>query len=119
MKKAIQAGVDFFLNIDPLTADYPTRTNSKPSRNWWKFGFPVFYVTDLLQVVEALAAVGYGRDRRLQKTIEFIKSKQDDQGRWFLEYDYTGKTWASFGAKKKPSKWVTYRALKVLKMVKL
>jgi hypothetical protein len=118
MKKAIKAGVDFFFSIDPMTAKYPMRTNSPPSRDWWKFGFPLFYITDLLQLAEALASVGYGHDQRLEKTIAFIESKKDDQGRWALEYDYFGKTWGDFGKKREPNKWVTYRALKTLTMVR-
>ena len=115
IEEAIQQGVDFFFNIDPVTANWPTRLGDKPSRNWWKFGFPVFYVTDLLQVAEGLVALGYGKDPRLTNTLELIRSKQDDQGRWQLEYDYTGKTWLNFGEKKQPNKWVTLRALRVLK----
>jgi hypothetical protein len=112
---AIQEGVEFFLAKDPVKADWPTRLGDKPSRNWWKFGFPVFYITDLLQVVEALVELGYGSDVRLANSIEFILSKQDENGRWLLEYDYTGKTWANFGHKNEPNKWVTLRALRVLK----
>jgi len=115
IKQAIQAGADFLLSIDPLTAKYPTTNNMKPNNSWWKFGFPTFYCTDLLQLAEALVGVGYGHDRRLHKTIEYIISKQDDQGRWCLEHDYAGKTWGNFGEKKKPNKWVTYRALKLIK----
>jgi hypothetical protein len=115
IEEAIQEGVDFFFNIDPVTANWPTRLGDKPSRNWWKFGFPVFYVTDLLQVAEGLVALGYGKDPRLTNTLKLIRSKQDDQGRWQLEYDYTGKTWLNFGEKKQPNKWVTLRALRVLK----
>lgn len=117
IKNAIQEGVDFFFNTDPAKADWPTRLGDKPSRNWWKFGFPVFYVTDLLQVVEALAALGYGDDPRLANSFELIRKKQDEQGKWLLEYDYTGKTWVDFGMKKQPNKWVTLRALRVLKML--
>ena len=46
-----------------------------------------------------------------------IRDKQDAQGRWPLEYDYAGKTWVDFGPKKQPNKWVTLRALRVLKAV--
>ena len=74
-----------------------------------------FYVTDLLQLAEALVAVGYGQDPRLARTLALIRDKQDAQGRWPLEYDYAGKTWVDFGAKKQPNKWVTLRALRVLK----
>jgi hypothetical protein len=113
-RQAIEQGVEFLLGTDPVKADWPSPGAEKPSGNWWKFGFPVFYVTDLLQVAEALVALGFGDDPRLANTLEFIRSKQDEQGRWMLEYDYTGKTWVDFGKKKQPNKWVTLRALKVL-----
>ena len=72
-------------------------------------------MTDLLQNVEALVRLGYGEDPRLAGALKIIRDKQDDQGRWALEYDYTGKMWVDFGAKKQPNKWVTLRALGVLK----
>lgn len=115
IERAIQQGVDFLFSTDPATADYPTGWSDKPSGNWWKFGFPVFYVTDLLQLVEALVGLGYGDDPRLANALSIIREKQDAQGRWTLEYDYSGKTWIDWGVKKQPNKWVTYRALRVLK----
>jgi hypothetical protein len=81
----------------------------------YKFGFPIFYVTDLLQIVEASVSLGYGGDPRLSDAVSLIREKQDARGRWLLEYDYTGKTWVDLGAKKRPNKWVTLRALRVLK----
>ncbi len=118
IKRAIEQGIDFFFSIDPATARYPTGYAGQPSGNWWKFGFPVFYVTDLLQVAEALVGLGYGSDPRLANTLKLVCEKQDSDGRWPLEYDYTGKTWVDFGKKKQPSKWVTLRALRVLKRLK-
>jgi hypothetical protein len=115
IRRAIQQGIDFLFSTDPAQADYPSGFSNKPSRNWWKFGFPVFYVTDLLQIVEASVSLGYGGDPRLSNAVSLIREKQDAQGRWPLEYDYTGKTWVNFGAKKRPNKWVTLRALRVLK----
>jgi hypothetical protein len=115
IKRAIQTGVDFLFSTDPAKADYPSGSTGKPSRNWWKFGFPVFYVTDILQIAEALAGLGCGKDPRLENTIKLIRDKQDGEGRWPLEYDYAGKTWVGFGTKKQPNKWVTLRALRVLK----
>jgi len=115
VKRAIRHGVDFFFGVDPAGAAYPSGYAGKPSGNWWKFGFPVFYVTDLLQLVEALVALGYGGDPRLAHALQVIRDKQDPDGRWSLDYDYTGKTWVNFGEKKQPNKWVTLRALRVLK----
>jgi hypothetical protein len=115
IKKAIGHGVEFFFSVDPATAGYPSGWAPKPSGNWWKFGFPVFYVSDLLQVAEALVGLGYGGDPRLHNAFDIIREKQDREGRWCLEYDYTGKTWLDFGKKKQPNPWVTLRALRVLK----
>jgi hypothetical protein len=115
IERAIQQGVDFLFSTDPATADYPAGWSDKPSRNWWKFGFPVFYITDLLQNVEALVGVGYGSDPRLANALDLIREKQDAQGRWMLEYDYAGKTWVDIGVKKQSNKLVTLRALRVLK----
>jgi len=115
IKRAIRQGVDFFFSVDPSTAKYPNGWAEKPSGNWWKFGFPVFYVTDILQIAEALVGLGYGRDPRLASTLELVRSKQDDAGRWPLEYNYDGKTWMRFGKMKEPNPWVTLRALRVLK----
>ena len=113
-EQAIKQGVEFFFGIDPATAKYPTRVDGKPNRAWWKFGFPVFYVTDLLQLAEALVGLGFGNDPRLSNALNIIREKQDCDGRWPLEYDYTGKTWIDFGKKQQPNKWVTLRALRIL-----
>jgi hypothetical protein len=115
IERAIDEGLEFFMSGDSTKAAWPTRLGDKPSRNWWKFGFPVFYITDLLQVVEALVGLGYGQDSRLAGSIELIRSKQDEHGRWALEYDYAGKTWGDYGVKNEANKWVTLRALRVLK----
>ena len=115
INRAIAQGIDFLLGVDPLEAAYPTGYSDKPSGNWWKFGFPMFYVTDLLQNLEALVRLGLGADPRLANALAYLREKQNDEGRWPLDYDYTGKTWVDFGSKKQPNKWVTYRAAWVLK----
>ena len=74
-------------------------------------------MTDILQIVEALVALGGAHNPRLVNALALVRDKQDAQGRWLLEYDYAGKTWVDFGPKKEPNKWVTLRALRVLKAV--
>jgi hypothetical protein len=115
IENAIQQGVDFLFSVDPAEATYPSGWSDRPSSNWWKFGFPVFYVTDILQIVEALVGLGYAHDPRLSNALALIRGKQDERGRWLLEYNYSGKTWVDFGPNKEPNKWVTLRALRVLK----
>ncbi len=115
VNSAINACKKFLLSRDPAAADYPHPYAKKPSGSWFKFGFPVFYVTDVLQNLSALLGLGLAGDQRLRNAIELIESKQDDTGRWKMEYTYNGKTWVDIEEKRQPSKWVTYRALTVLK----
>lgn len=112
VQRAIALAVDFFFRVEPTTAAWPYK--EKINNTWWKFGFPVFYNTDLLQVAEALVAIGHGNDPRLAATLELIRSKQDSQGRWHLEHDYADKTWGNYGKKGQANKWVTLRALRIL-----
>ena len=115
MQAAIQQGMAFLLSHDPAVADYPFGMGNKPSSSWFKFGYPIGYITDVLQNLEVLAALGQAQDPRLAHALELVVSKQDDQGCWMLEYSYNGKTWVDVEKKGQPSKWVTLRALRVLK----
>ena len=115
IRRAIDAGTDFLLSTDPAMADYPTAEGSKPSRRWFSFGFPVFWATDVLHNLEVLTRLHHGGDPRLSSVLEMVLSKQDRQGRWTMEYSYNGKTLVDIEEKGKPSKWVTLRALRVLK----
>lgn len=116
--EAIDQGAEFLLAGEPAEAPWPNGYAAAPSRNWWKFGFPIFYVADLLQVAEALVALGYGGDPRLAGTLDLIAAKADKDGRWPLEYHYNGKMWAGvgFGRQGAANKWVTIRALRVLNL---
>jgi hypothetical protein len=114
MEAALESGVAFLFSCDPATAAYPTGYTTKPSGSWFKFGYPLGYVTDVLQLLEVCSALGYGSDPRLDNAVDLLLSKQDENGRWPLEYTYNGKTWVDVEQKDKPSKWVTLRALRVL-----
>ncbi len=118
IKAAVATGSAFLLSRDPAVADYPSAGGGRPSRSWFQFGFPLGYVTDVLQNLEALALLGYGADPRLERALALLLDKQDEEGRWQMEYTYNGKTWVDIEEKRKPSKWVTLRALRVLKLAR-
>lgn len=113
LQRAIEVGVDFLLSRDPAIADYPY--TKRVSSTWFKFGFPLSYWSDVLETTAVLVDLGYGRDPRLANALDFIRSKQDAQGRWKLENSLNGKMWLDLEKKGQPSKWVTLRALRVLK----
>jgi hypothetical protein len=116
LHRAIEAGVAFLLGRDPAVADYPMGWgNARPSGSWFKLGFPSGYVTDVLQVLEALSELGSGRDPRLARARDWLLTKQDDRGRWRNQYAYNGKTWVDVERQGEPSRWVTLRACRVLR----
>jgi hypothetical protein len=115
MQQAITQAVSFLLDGNPVEANYPAPTTGKPSRSWFQFGYPIGYVTDVLQNLEALIALGCAKDARMAGGADFVLSKQTPKGQWLMEYTYNGKTWAEVESKGQPSKWVTLRALRVLK----
>jgi hypothetical protein len=118
VRRAIEKGVDFLLSRDPALADYPMGWgNDSPNRSWFHLGFPLGYVADVLQTLEALCELGYARDRRLRPAVEWLLSKQDAQGRWRNQRAYTDKTWVMFEQQGAASKWVTLRACRVIKAV--
>ena len=105
--------VEFLLSRDLSKADYPY--TERVSGEWFKLGFPLSYTSDVLEALLALSEAGYARDPRLKNAIALVLSKRDADGRWALKHSLNGKMWADIEAKGKPSKWITLRALRVLK----
>ncbi len=113
VERALEHGADLLLSHDPVVADYPY--TGRVSSTWFKLGFPLSYWSDVLETVSNLTGLGYGNDPRLSRALEWTVGKQDDNGRWKLENSLNGKLWTDIEAKGKPSKWVTLRALRVLR----
>ncbi|NLF01572.1 MAG: nitrogen fixation protein NifH, partial [Anaerolineales bacterium] len=114
---AIEASASFLLRYDVAGADYPYR--ERINFSWFRFGYPLGYVADVLLNLEVLGGAGYGQAPRLAEATQWVLSKQDDQGRWRMENSYNGKMWADVERKGRPSKWVTLRALRVLRQAGL
>ncbi len=73
------------------------------------------YQTDLLEILDLLTGLGI-RDSRMEEAVRFMLSKQDGAGRWLMEETRTGgKLLLPTEAKGEPSKWLTLRAMRVLK----
>jgi hypothetical protein len=112
VEEAIEAGIALLLDGDLVRGDYPTATKSSPL--WQKLGFPLGYTSDLLEALEVLGKLGFGRDPRLAEAVETVWSKRDSSGRWALEYT-PDNTWTHFGELGAPHKNVTLRALRASK----
>ena len=50
----------------------------------------------------------------IKKALDLINSKREPEGSWKLEYSLNGRMLVDIEHKNKPSKWITYMALKSL-----
>lgn len=86
---------------------------SKPG--WLKFGFPLMYQTDVLEILDILTELGI-KDSRMEQAINLVISKQDHEGKWKMENTYNNdRLLVPMGKKGESSKWITLRAMRVLK----
>jgi hypothetical protein len=109
---SIERGVEYMLKHHIYKRSHDLSKVSKPS--WLRFGFPLMYQTDVLEILGILARLGC-KDPRMQEAVDLVVSKQDEQGRWKLESTFNGRFQTSIEQKGDSSKWVTLNALQVLK----
>jgi hypothetical protein len=87
----------------------------EPKRGWLTFSFPPYYNSDILEALVALARVGTPHDAQLDRALEVVVDRRTEDGRWLLDRSINGKTLVDIEAVGAPSKWLTFRALYVLK----
>jgi hypothetical protein len=90
----------------------PLHYGDKPG--WLRFGFPLSYNSDALEALWALMAVGETRRLEYEPALEAVRASADAQMRWTLRTSFNGKMLADVETKGEPSKWLTFRALRVL-----
>ncbi len=112
----IQKAVEFLLIHHIYKRSHNLKRKSKPG--WLKFGFPLMYQTDVLEILDILTELGV-KDSRMDEAISTVIAKQDETGRWKLENTYgSDRLLIPMGQKDEPSKWITLRAMRVLKRYK-
>jgi hypothetical protein len=109
---AIEAGVAFLLGGEVARGGYPTATT--PSPLWRRPGFPLGYSADLVEALEVLARLEAPHCPEVDAALAVVLEKRDESGRWALEHT-PDNAWADFGQRGQPNKWVTLRALRVLR----
>lgn len=109
----IQKAAEFLLIHHIHRRSHNLNRTSKPG--WLKFGFPLMYQTDALEILDILTGLGI-KDSRMEEAIHIVIAKQDDTGRWRVENTYNSeRLLLPIGQKDEQSKWLTLRAVRVLK----
>ena len=112
VKGTIEKGVEYILRHHIHKRSHDLERVSKPE--WLRFGFPLMWNTDILEILGILTRLGC-RDERMREAVDLVIRKQDDQGKWKLESTFNGRVQVNIEQKGKPSKWITLNALNVLK----
>ncbi|MSP12377.1 MAG: nitrogen fixation protein NifH [Chloroflexi bacterium] len=108
----IERGAAYLLQHHLYKRSHNLSRVAKPA--WLQLGFPLMWNIDVLEMLDILTRLGY-RDERMQAVVDLVMAKQDQQGRWLLEQSYNGRCQVNIERLGQPSKWLTLRALRVLK----
>ncbi|HTW39749.1 MAG TPA: hypothetical protein VMF04_02675 [Thermoplasmata archaeon] len=122
MEQAIGRGAEFYLrrHLFEEGRRYPP---------WFRFHYPNHYFYDILVGLDVITALGYAGDRRLRPALEILTGKRRPDGRWLLDASppdfgpganaHPDRTLRPLVIETpgRPSKWITLKALRVLKRV--
>jgi len=83
---------------------------------WTLFSFPTRWHYDVLWGLDYLRRARVAPDERVAEAIDHVMRKRDHDGRWPLENPHAGKAHIEMeGPAGEPSRWITLRALRVLR----
>lgn len=111
MRAAQRRGREFLLR-HRLFRSHRTGNVIKPE--FTRFSFPPRWHYDILRALDHFQAVGAPRDPRLAESIDIVRKRRGEDGRWPLQHSYPGKTYFELERVGAPSRWNTLRALRVL-----
>ena len=112
VRRTIERSIEFLLRHRLYKKSHDPACVAKPM--WAKFGFPLMWQTDALEMFDILTGLGV-RDERMGEAAELIASKRNGRGRWPLERTSPGRTLVSLERVGRPSKWITLSALRSLR----
>lgn len=121
MERAIEKGAEFYLERKLFE-------EGRKYAPWFRFHYPNHYYYDVLVGLDVITRLGFSADRRLRPAVELLREKRRSDGTWILDKvhpDIGPGTTIHPDASKikplviepagKPSKWITLKALSVLK----
>lgn len=92
----------------------PPELKEVSRKDWLKFGFPLMWNTDLVEILLVLGKLGV-RDERMDEAIGIVRSKQGENGRWKQENRFHGRFITTIETDGRDSRWVTLNALRALR----
>jgi hypothetical protein len=94
---------------------YSDHTGKVINPDFMRLVYPYRWHYSVLRGLEYFSRAGAPHDARLQEAIDLVKAKRLPDGLWPLEHKYAAKVFFNMERVGKPSRWITLRALRVLK----
>ena len=121
MVGAIEKGAEFYLERKLFE-------EGKKYAPWFRLHFPSHYLYDILVGLDVVTQLGFSDDRRLRPALELLREKRHRDGTWWPDKSHPDlapgmKIYSDMSKVRplvieppgKPSKWITLKALTVLK----
>ncbi len=112
MRRKVEEGAEFLLAQRILYR--PPELKDISRKDWKRFGFPLMWNTDLVEIIGILGRLGV-RDERMDEAVDIVRSMQGDNGRWKQENHFPGRFVTAIETNGRDSKWVTLNALRALR----
>lgn len=90
-------------------------TGELVSEDYLQLAFPPRWHYDALRALEHFRAVGAAPEDRMAEAIEVVRSKRRPDGTWALDARHGGDARIDYGAVGEPNRWITLKALRVLR----
>ena len=109
---AIEAGTTTLLDRNL----YQRRADGEPIRaEFTRFHEPPRWHFDVLRGLDVLRSAGVSYDPRLDAALAIVRERRRPDGRWVGAAQYPGLTHLTYPRAGTPNRWVTLRALRVLR----
>lgn len=82
---------------------------------WTRFSFPPRWHYDVLRGLDHLRDAGSDPDPRAGEAVELVRKRRRRDGRWTVGPSHPGKTYFTMEQGRRPGRWNTLRALRVLR----
>ena len=110
--EAADSGREFFLTHRMYKSH---RTGEVSHPTFTMLSFPPRWHYDVLRGLDYFQSVDAAWDDRLSDAVGLMESKQRKDGFWPVQHKHAGRVWFDMETGRKPSRWNTLRALRVLR----
>ncbi|GAA1417205.1 hypothetical protein [Agrococcus citreus] len=90
-------------------------TGEIPKPTYTQLAFPPRHEYDVLRALEHFRSVGAEVDDRMAEALDLVRSKRRDAGTWALDVVHGGDAVNDYGPVGEPNRWITLKALCVLR----